>query len=191
LYPPSFSDTSSGLSSLSGTCIVNFAVCFCVHSGELEIKALLLVASLRKYWPAEVELIGCIPEEPEFGGLSDDSREAFESLGIRFNSIANPIGAGYPIANKLLCLDVATEVDRIIFLDSDIVAMRNASVSELEATFGEGFVAKPADLATFTAGATEWRSIYHACDALVPDFAVTSTASGERRQQLACSSPKT
>jgi len=158
---------------------MKFAVCFCVHSGELEIKALLLAASLRKHWPAELELIGCIPEDAEFGGLSDDSRQTFHSLGVCLVNVPNPIGANYPIANKLLCLDVATEADRIIFLDSDIVAMRNASVSELEATFGEGFVAKPADLATFKGDHATWQSIYRACGAEMPDLTVTATTSGE------------
>ncbi len=159
---------------------MNFAVCFCVHSGELEIKALLLVASLRKHWPAEVELIGCIPEDPASGGLSIGARHAFESLDIRLVSITNPIGADYPIGNKLLGLDVPTEAERIIFLDSDILATRNASASELQTTFGTGFVAKPADLATFKADAAEWRAVYHACDAPMSDFTVTSTTSGER-----------
>jgi len=159
---------------------MNFAVCFCVHWGELEIKALLLAASLRKHWPTGVELIGCVPEEPEFGELSDASRQAFESSGVGLVSITNPIGVGYPIANKLLCLDVPTKAERIIFLDSDILATRNASASELQTTFGTGFVAKPADLATFKADAAEWRAVYHACDAPMPDFTVTSTTSDER-----------
>jgi len=159
---------------------MKFAVCFCVHSGELEIKALLLAASLRKYWSADVELIGCIPEEPEFGGLSLESRRAFESLDVRLVSTTNPIGAGYPIGNKLLGLDVPTSADRVIFLDSDIIALTAATNEDPARIFGEGFVAKPADLATCKAGAAEWRAIYHACDAPMPDFTVTSTTSGER-----------
>jgi hypothetical protein len=95
--------------------MLKFAICFCVHSGELEIKALLLAASLRKYWPPSVELIGCVPEDSRFGGLSRDSRQTFESLNVCVVSIKNPIGSDYPNANKLLCLEVATEADRIIF----------------------------------------------------------------------------
>ena len=52
---------------------MKFAVCFCVHSGELEIKALLLAASLRKHWPATVELIACVPQDPRFGALSTNA----------------------------------------------------------------------------------------------------------------------
>jgi hypothetical protein len=47
---------------------MRFAGCFCVHSGELEIKALLLAASLRKHWPAGMELIGCTPNDPASPG---------------------------------------------------------------------------------------------------------------------------
>jgi len=158
---------------------MKFAVCFCVHSGELEIQALLLVASLRKHWPAEVELIGCIPEEPEFGGLSDDSRRAFASLGVRLEDIANPIGKGYPIANKLLCLDVATEADRIIFLDSDILATRPATEGDLNDAFGSGFVAKPADLNTSTLDCNGWESLYAEFGLGSPDYSVKATNTGE------------
>jgi hypothetical protein len=158
---------------------MKFAICFCVHSGELEIKALLLVASLRKHWPAEVELIGCIPEQSAFGELSDDSRGAFQALDVRLVGIQNPIGADYPIANKLLCLDVATEADRIIFLDSDITALAGVTEQDLATVFGEGFVAKPADLATFKADHAQWQSIYRSCGAEVPDVIFTATTSGE------------
>jgi hypothetical protein len=158
---------------------MKFAICFCVHSGELEIKALLLVASLRKHWPAEVELIGCIPVQSDFGELSDDSREAFQALDIRLVGIQNPIGADYPIANKLLCLDVATEADRIIFLDSDIMALAAVAEQDLATVFGEGFVAKPADLATFEGDHTKWQSIYRACGAKMSDLIFTATTSGE------------
>jgi hypothetical protein len=159
---------------------MNFAVCFCVHSGELEIKALLLAVSLRKYWPAEVELIGCIPENPASGGLSIGARHAFESLDVRLVSITNPIGADYPIGNKLLGLDVPTSADRVIFLDSDILALEAVKEEDLATVFGEGFVAKPADLATFQVNHDRWQSIYRACGAAMPDFTVTSTTSGER-----------
>ncbi len=158
---------------------MKFAVCFCVHAGELEIKALLLVASLQKHWPAGVELIGCIPEDPAFGGLSDESRRTFKSLGVRMTSVSNPIGADYPIANKLLCLDVETEADRIIFLDSDIVALTAITEQDLVTVFGDGFVAKPADLNTSTLQSNEWEPVYSVCGVGMPPLTVTTTVSHE------------
>lgn len=158
---------------------MKFAVCFCVHSGELEIKALLLVASLRKHWPATVELIACVPQDPPFGGLSTNAARILDSLGVRVTSAFNPIGPDYPIGNKLLCLDVETEADRVLFLDSDILALKPVSQEQLAAEFGEGFAAKPADLATFKVEHEIWRTIYLSCGAQMPDVTVHATSSRE------------
>ena len=158
---------------------MKFAVCFCIHSGELESKALLLAASLRKYWPPSLELIACMPQDPRFGGLSTNAPRILDSLGVRVTSVVNPIGADYPIANKLSCLDVATEADRIIFLDSDILALTDVTEQDLVTFFGEGFVAKPADLATFGGDRDKWQSIYQACGAEVPELTLRATTSGE------------
>lgn len=158
---------------------MKLAVCFCVHSGELEIKALLLAASLRKHWPATVELIACVPQDPKFGGVSTNAARIIDSLGVRVTSVSNPIGADYPIANKLLCLDVETGADRILFLDSDILALTDVTEQDLVTFFGDGFVAKPADLATFKADRAGWQSIYRACEAEMPQLTVSATTIGE------------
>lgn len=140
---------------------------------------MLLAASLRKHWPATVELIACVPQDPHFGGLSTTAAQILGSLGVRTTSVSNPIGADYPIANKMLCLDVETEADRIIFLDSDIMALTPVSECELAATFGDGFVAKPADLDTSTLQSAEWAAVYNTCDTVMPDLTVTTTVSHE------------
>lgn len=158
---------------------MKLAVCFCVHSGELEIKAMMLAASLRRHWPASVELIGCIPTDVDFGYLSDDCRHTLDSLGVRPAPVVNPFGTEYPIGNKLPCLDAETEADQILFLDSDIMALVPASGHDLAAVFDHGFAAKPADLATFRADLITWQSIYRACGAEMPEFTVTATTSGE------------
>ena len=158
---------------------MKFAVCFCIHSGDLEIKALLLAASLRKHWPATIELFACVPQDPQFGGLSTNTAQILDSLGVRVTSVCNPIGPDYPIANKLLCLDVKTGADRVIFLDSDIMALVPVSECELAATFGDGFVAKPADLNTSTLQSNEWEAVYGTCGAIVPLLTVTTTVSHE------------
>lgn len=158
---------------------MKLAVCFCVHSGEMEIKAMMLAASLRQHWPASVELIGCVPTDTRFGEPGDDCRPTLDSLGVRLAPVVNPFGAGYPIGNKLLCLDVETEADQVLFLDSDIMALRPASEHDLTAVFLHGFAAKPADLATFRPDPGTWPSIYRACGADMPEFTVTATTSGE------------
>ena len=187
---------------------VKFAVCFCIHAGELEMKALFLAASLRKHWPATIELVACVPTNPQlgglstavartlgalgvrrasvsntknaqFGGLSTAVARTLDALGVRLASVSNPIGADYPIANKMLCLDVPTDANRIIFLDSDILALANTAEQELDAIFGAGFVAKAADVASFDGDRFMWQSIYQACASTMPDFEVVTTTSRE------------
>jgi hypothetical protein len=155
-----------------------FAVTFVVHGGELQIKSLMLAASLRKYWPLNIDLIACMPPGNNIPVLHDAFKNA---LGVRIVEVSNPIADGdYPIGNKLLCLDVETEADRVIFLDSDIIALQKVSDLELTKNFGQGFVAKPADLATFKANPDVWNDIYRACDAEMPGYFITATTSGEK-----------
>jgi hypothetical protein len=157
---------------------MNFAVTFVVHGGELQIKSLILAASLRKYWPPNIDLVACIP----VGNKSPVLYDTFKNgLGVRIVEVSNPITNGdYPIGNKLLCLDVETEADRVMFLDSDIIALQTVSDLELTKNFGQGFAAKPADLATFKANPDVWREIYRACDSEMPRYLITATTSGEK-----------
>lgn len=158
---------------------MKLAVCFCIHSGELEIKALLLAASLRMHWPASVELIACVPQVECFGEVDSRTSRILYTLCIREKSVSNPIGVDYPIANKLLCLDVETGADRILFLDSDILALAKVTEEDLNGAFGEGFVAKPADLATFKVNEEVWQAIYHVCGVEMPKITIRATTSGE------------
>jgi hypothetical protein len=158
---------------------MQFAFAFVCQSGELQIKALLLAASLRKYWPATVELIACVPEDAHFGEISESCKRNLDDLEVRFPRVANPIGTDYAIGNKLLCLDVETQADRILFLDSDILALTTVTEQDLVDSFGEGFVAKPADLPTFQVDQDKWQLVYRACGAVMPDITVTATTSGE------------
>lgn len=158
---------------------MRFAVCFCAHAGELETKALLLAVSLRRHWPSTVELIACFPQDPTHAGITNGCQNAFESLGVRSISVSNPISTDYPIGNKLLCLDVKTDADRVIFLDSDIVALSVVTEKDLETVFGAGMVAKPADLATFGIDGAQWQALYKKCGAEIPKHTVTATVTGE------------
>jgi hypothetical protein len=158
---------------------MKFAVCFCVHAGDLEIKAMLLAASLRKHWPATVELIACVPTAPEFGGVSQTCAEVLGTLGVRLQNVENPIGPNRPVANKLLCLEVATGADRIIFLDCDILALCPAAECELDNVFGEDFVAKPADKNSSRLEADGWRKLYAECGVSPWQATVRATVTGE------------
>lgn len=154
-----------------------YAFVFVCQAGELEIKALLLAASLRRFLRCEHELIAAVPTPAStWGELADETRELLQRLGVRIEPIANPIDPDYRIGNKLACLDVPTRASTIVFLDSDILCLRD---------FGEpdclrvGFAAKPADLRTFAAGAEAWAPLYAAAGVALPDLRLPTTVSGE------------
>jgi hypothetical protein len=153
------------------------AFVFVCQAGELEIKALLLAASLKRYLRCAHELIAAVPTPAStWGELTPETRELLQQLGVRIEPIVNPIDPDYKIGNKLACLDVPTRADRIVFLDSDILCLRD---------FGEPdclrvpFAAKPADLRTFAAGAEAWAPLYAAAGVALPDLRLPTTVSGE------------
>lgn len=156
---------------------VRYAFVFVCQAGELEIKALLLAASLKRFLRCEHELIAAVPTPAStWGELAEETRALLQQLGVRIEPIVNPIDPDYRIGNKLACLDVPTRAGTVVFLDSDIVCLRD---------FGEpdclrvGFAAKPADLRTFAASAEAWAPLYAAAEVALPDLHLPTTVSGE------------
>jgi hypothetical protein len=154
-----------------------YAFVFVCQAGELEIKALLLAASLKRFLRCDYELIAALPTPAStWGELAPETHELLQQLGVRVEPIANPIDADYKIGNKLACFDVPTRADRIVFLDSDILCLRD---------FGEPdclrvpFAAKPADLRTFAAGVEAWQPLYAAAGVDLPQLRLPTTVSGE------------
>ena len=154
-----------------------YAFVFVCQAGELEIKALLLAASLKRFLRCDYELIAALPTPASiWGELAPETNELLGQLGVRIEPIVNPIDPDYKIGNKLACFDVPTHADRIVFLDSDILCLRD---------FGEPdcldvpFAAKPADLRTFAADAEAWRPLYAAAGVDLPALRLPTTVSGE------------
>ena len=153
------------------------AIVFVCQAGELEVKALLLAASLRRFLPRDVELIAAVPTPADvWGELSDDTRAQLLEFGATIVPIVNPIGTDYPIGNKLACIDVPTTAQRIVFLDSDMLCLRDIGDP---ACLRVPFAAKPADLRTFAGGADAWRPLYAAVGATLPELRLPTTVSGE------------
>lgn len=153
------------------------AFVFVCQAGAIETKALLLAASLRRVLHGEYELIAAVPTPSAiWGELSTETREQLHELGVRIVPIVNPIDPDYPIGNKLACIDVATDASRIVFLDSDILCLRDFSDP---ACLRVPFAAKPADLRTFAGGTEAWAPLYAAAGVSVPTLALPTTVSGE------------
>ncbi len=154
-----------------------YAFVFVCQAGEIETKALLLAASLKRVLRGQHELIAAVPTPAEiWGELSPDTRAQLHEFGVRMVPIENPIDPDYRIGNKLACIDVPTSADKIVFLDSDILCLRD---------FGDPdclrvpFAAKPADLRTFAAAAETWAPLYAAVNVELPTLRLPTTVSGE------------
>ncbi len=153
------------------------AFVFVCHGGELEIKALLLAASLRAALGDAPELVAAVPRPAQvWGAPSAAALRMLQRLRVRVQEVENPIGPEYPIGNKLACFGVAARAASVAVLDSDILCLRDFAVDPAAAT---GFAAKPADKRTFPGGAEVWQPLYAAAGVGLPDAQVVTTFSGE------------
>ena len=126
---------------------MKYCFVFVCQQGELEIKSMLLAASLKENLRCNYELIAAIPQpESRWGKISENTEKLIKKLGIRKVEIENQIDLNYPIGNKVSCFGIESGADKIIFLDSDILCVRNFNP---EKYLIHSFNAKPADLPTF------------------------------------------
>ena len=153
----------------------SFSIRFVCQQGSLEIQSLLLAASLKKFLRVPHELIACIPTpESVWGPVSSTTLDHFEKLGVSVNPIENPLGKGHPHANKFQCLDLPTHLDKIVFLDSDIICMRELDDSP---RFASQAALKPADAIRVVFSEDQWRKIYAAAGHELPAWRVETTVS--------------
>lgn len=150
---------------------------FICQAGELELKALLLAASLRYYNPnLQAELVAAIPDESLWGEVSASTKALLNRLAVRIEPITSPFGNEYPIGNKFSALAVTTTADVTVFLDSDILCLRAFNEQDLATN---GLLAKPADFNTFSYDQTQWQQAYSLCGLPLPEERVLSTVSQE------------
>lgn len=89
-------------------------VFFC-QQGGLELKAMLLAASLKRYLRCDYECVAAIPQRAtQWGTVSSDTLAFMQDLGVRTVPITNPINEYYPIGNKVACLGMDTSADKLI-----------------------------------------------------------------------------
>ncbi|RLS76189.1 MAG: sulfotransferase [Planctomycetota bacterium] len=156
---------------------MRFAISFVCQQGDLEVKALLLAASLRRYLTAAADLVACLPEpESQWGAVSPQTRRLLASLGVRTVPIRNVIDDAYPIGNKVTCLDAATNAERMVFLDTDILCMEAFDPGRW---FAHGFNAKPADAVGFADNPQDWRAVYGMFGLAGPDRRVVTSVAGQ------------
>ncbi len=165
---------------------MKYCFVFICQQGELEIKSMLLAASLKRYLRGDYECVAAIPQPASrWGTISDNTLKFMQILDVRSVPIINQINDDYPQGNKVACLGIETPAEKIVFLDSDILCLREFSFNlkslhtEKGGVFEASFNAKPTDLPTFTRDVSVWQQVYDLFNLPLPNWRVIATASGE------------
>lgn len=111
--------------------IQKYAFVFVCQEGKLEIESVLLAASLKKFLKCDYELIAAVPQPEELLGRPKElTLEILKKMGVKIVHIYNGIIAkgklakGYLYTNKAYCFRIATLAEKIIFLDSDTLLIK-------------------------------------------------------------------
>jgi len=106
--------------------IKKHAFIFVCQKGKLEAFSCMLAASLKKFVKVDYEMIAVVPgPESFFGRPSDLSMNFLKKLGCKFFYFENEFvkegrkDSHYLRANKIFAINVETNADKIILLDSD------------------------------------------------------------------------
>lgn len=154
---------------------------FVVEPPNYLYMACHLAASIRKFLPPEVKLIGYCPKHR----WAEMEREPLEVLR-RLRCEVRPIDAEgrfdpvYPHGNKILATLEPKETDFAAFLDSDMLFLQPCRVEELVSPGEIGMV--PASSMRW-APQTVWDQIYGAFGMSVPEERITMTR--DKRKEVA------
>lgn len=152
-------------------------VVFVCQAGELELKGLLLAASLRMNAKlVDIDLVAAVPDPEMWGTLTPATERLIKALDIRKVVIECPFGSEYPIGNKLAAIGVETSAEVTVFLDSDILCLALIRPNDLHT---KGLKAKPADLNTYQGSLEQWELAYQFIGEGLPSERVLSTVSRE------------
>lgn len=149
---------------------------FVCQAGELEIKSMLLAASLRIQNGRDVELVAAVPESKnKHKSLDQNTLILINELDIRTEKIKNQINEDYPIGNKVACLGIQSSAEKIIFLDSDILCLNKVP----EDAFPGLVNVKPADLHTAARDPKDWEYIYSLFSLPLPKRKISTSVTSE------------
>lgn len=149
---------------------------FVCQAGDLEVKALLLAASLRLHWGPGPELIAAVPEPASvWGELAPDVLVALKSLDVSIQYVHNPWQREYPIGNKVVAATVKSDRRWRFVLDTDLLCCNSPDLYWPDQA---RFLAKPADFCTWGGDVRDWQAAYTAAHVEHPVRRVISTVSG-------------
>lgn len=154
-----------------------YSFVFVCQKGDLEIKAMLLAASLQRFVSCSFEMVAAVPQpESRYGALDGATTKMLQDLGTRFAAITNEVDPTYPIANKISAMAIGTSGRRRIFLDTDIIATRTLAVEpQLDVAFG----AVPAAQLTWGRDTADWDRAYALYGLTTPPVRVRTVRTNE------------
>jgi len=139
--------------------------------------AALLAASLRRHAPRGAQLVAAVPQPAEvWGELAPETLTALGRLRVRIEPIAVPFGPERSHANKIGALRVTVAADRLVLVDTDMLAL---ATFRDQRPFDAAVAAKPADLQAWTHDVEIWRATFAAGGVRLPESRVLTTVSGE------------
>lgn len=142
---------------------------FVCQSGLIEIQSIILAASLRNH-TKNAEIIAAYPEQ--FGELHPITKTVFNNLNVKIILFKNNFNPLYAVGNKMFAYNYDTDCDYKIFLDSDVICLKDI---EDDFNFNDGFfISSPKyDIITNK----EWKDAFFICDVpYVYDFLMTRSA---------------
>lgn len=133
-------------------------ITFVTHKGKLETQALLLAASLKFFNQNDFELTACIPENinHDKNFITKKTKAYLTELNVNIKYIQNPINNDYLIGNKLKCLDLSNNNQRLFF-DTDILCTQKITLPNL---YNNQIAVKPADRKTYQWTNEQWDYAY-------------------------------
>ncbi|WP_333678561.1 hypothetical protein [Dyella sp.] len=139
---------------------------FICQGGELEAKSVLFAASFRCRANGYHHLTAAIPGPAELWPQPEpQTLQTLESLGVRLSHVQNSVGRDYPYGNKMECLSIPTDCSATVYIDSDILMMRDFGDDVLPE---RPLCAVPASLSH--AKEHEWASFYAAYGLDMPEW---------------------
>jgi hypothetical protein len=154
----------------------SYAFVFVCQRGQLEGLSLLLAASLKRFLTCTYELIAAVPRPIEkWGDLHKETYDLLTQMGVRIEYFENPVPGdrlGDLLTNKIYCFQLPTVMDKLVFLDSDLLCLQPFDGHERFAT--------PVNVApTFLATGRNWETIYQAVGLPMPTEQIQTLFSNE------------
>lgn len=149
-------------------------IVFVCQKGELELKSILLVWSLRKTHGKNIQLFAAVPNYRDWADISEETKKLFITFSVHIRLFSPIFGDLYPIGNKISALGLLPSSEPGCFLDSDMLSLSAWQIKDMLSHYTT--VVKPADLGTW-GDLAEWKKAYVLANMELPERRVRLTVS--------------